>query len=97
MTGFEDLGGWPRRSELFLSYFLLSPHTVNMTLSTSLIADGFQLKCSEHVISHCPLCLVKLSTEFCMASTAVATSGFGITNNDLKSANPYLLQKNKFP
>ena len=56
-----------KRYELFLSYFLLSPHTVNMTLSTSLIANGRQLGCSESVISHCPLCQVKLSREFCMA------------------------------
>ena len=50
----------------FFSYFLLSPHIVNMTLSTSLVANGRQLGCSESVISHCPLCPVKLSTEFCM-------------------------------
>ena len=55
-----------RRSELFLSYFLLSLQTVNMTLSTSLIANGRQLGCSESVILHCPLCPVKLSTEFFM-------------------------------
>ena len=59
-----------RRSELFLSYFFLSPHTLNMTLSTSLIANGRQLGCSESVILHWQLCPVKLSTEFCMTRTA---------------------------
>ena len=54
-----------RRSELFLSYFLLSLHTVNMTLSTSLIANGRQLGCLESVKTHCLLCPVKLNTDFC--------------------------------
>ena len=58
-----------RRSELFLSYFLLFQHTINMTLSTSLNANGRQLGSSESVISHCPLGPVKLSTEFCMTAT----------------------------
>ena len=56
----------PRRPKLFLSYILLPPHTVNMTLSPSLNSNGHQLGSSEYVISHCPLCPVKLSTEFCM-------------------------------
>ena len=34
--------------------FALSPHTVSMTLSPSLLANGHQLGCPEHVISHCP-------------------------------------------
>ena len=46
--------------------FLLPPYTVNMTLSPSLNANGRQLGSSELVISHCLLCPVKLSTEFCM-------------------------------
>ena len=56
----------PRRPKLFLSYILLPQHTVNMTLSPSLNSNGHQLGSSEYVISHCPLCPVKLSTEFCM-------------------------------
>ena len=61
-----------RRPELFLSYFLLSPHIVNMTLSTSLIFNGGQLVCLESVMSHCcPLSLVKLGSEFCMVSVVV--------------------------
>ena len=60
----------PRRPKLFLSYILLPPHTVNMTLSPSLNSNGHQLGSSEYVISHCPLCPVKLSTEFCMIWSA---------------------------
>ena len=50
---------------VFVILFALST-TVNMTLSPSLLANGRQLGCSEPVISHCPLCPVKLSTKFCM-------------------------------
>ena len=62
MTGFEDSGGWPIQEGL--SCFC--PQNVNMTLSPLLLANGRQLGSSELVISHCPLCPVKLSTEFCM-------------------------------
>ena len=55
-----------KRSELFLSYVLLSPHIANRTISPSLLTNGRQLGCSEKVVSHCLLCPVKLSTEFCM-------------------------------
>ena len=37
-----------------------------MTLAPSLLPNGRQLGSSELVISHCPLCPVKMSTEFCM-------------------------------
>ena len=50
-----------RRSELFLSYMLLSQHTVNMTVSPSLLANGRHLGCSEK--GHIPLSAVPSKTE----------------------------------
>ena len=44
-----------RCKQLILTYFMLPPHTVNMTLFTSLITNGRQLGWSESFISHCPL------------------------------------------
>ena len=54
-----------QEGDVFVIY-LLPPHTVNMTLSPLLLANGRQLGSSQQVISHCPLCPVKLSTELCM-------------------------------
>ena len=51
-----------------LSYIFLPPHTVNMTVSPLLLANGHPFECSDYVISQCPLCPVKLSTEFCIGS-----------------------------
>ena len=51
---------------IFSSYLLLSLNIINMTLSPSLLANGCQLGCPEEVISHCPLCPEKLSTEICI-------------------------------
>ena len=42
--------------------------TVNMTLSPSLLTKGRQLGCSEQVISHRRLRLVKLSAVLSMSS-----------------------------
>ena len=69
------------RAELFLSYILPPPRTVNMTLSPLLLANGRQLGSSELVISHCPLCLVKLSTEFCMLRGRILTMRPGLEEN----------------
>ena len=62
--------------------FLLPPYTVNMTLSPSLLANGRQLGSSELVISHCPLCPVKRSTEFCMLILPICATyrDFEVTN-----------------
>ena len=51
--------------------FLTPSHTVNMTFPPSLLANGCQPGSSELVISHCPLCPVKLSTEFFMVSISM--------------------------
>ena len=52
-----------KKSELILSHLLLPQHNINITFPPLLFANGCQLGSSELVISHCPLCLVKLSTK----------------------------------
>ena len=69
------MDGPGKRSELFLSNLLLLQHTINMTLSTSLTINGRQLGCSESVISHCSLCPLELSTEFCIGGRGGAMGG----------------------
>ena len=68
MTGFDDSGGepWQEAPSGFGHIFALST-TANMTLSPSLLVNGRELGSSERIISHCPLCPVKMSREFCMA------------------------------
>ena len=64
-------GLWKKVWVVFV-ILLIFPYTVNMTWCTSLqvisynIANWHQLGCSESVISQCPLCPIKLSTEFSM-------------------------------